>query len=93
MMTNATVYRFGLGDCTLGGVTSKKGSVSVSRDCDAKADLWIKSKDVYGDTHIYAEPSTDGMWAMGGNYIQLDDKSFVPVNDRDLGLESNQEVA
>jgi len=89
------VYKFPLGECTLGGVTSKTDTVILqwgdvgAEDVEEDRYPVLQLKEGQ-DGYLYAEPvnpKKEGIMMSGGNYIHSSDSRFparypIPVHDR-----------
>lgn len=79
------VYRSMNGDCSLNEFCNRK---KVKMD-----EVIIRSKTVFGKSYRYAEPTKEGVWAFGGNFLYTSNGIYpdfqepVKLHDRNMILE------
>jgi hypothetical protein len=87
METGITIYKSHFGDCFINFFYGRK---EVGRD-----EVIIKMKMVFGKEYTYAEPSTPGNYAFGGNILYTSNgiypdfcKTPIKLHDRQMNLEN-----
>ena len=89
-----TIYRPAYGDCSLGGISSKRTDLRIAHcieDADDRCDGYIISREEFNDLIIVPMDYSEGRFAFGGNVAESDDQrkhpGFIKIHDRDLMLE------
>lgn len=101
MGLHAQIFKWNLGDCSLGGISSRVNAVTIVNvdgpfePDDEHPAVKIVRREIYGKEYLHAEPVEPGTWAAGGTLICSSDSRFseasqypLHLHDRDMAKET-----